>query len=610
MTMRMNRTDKLLLVFSYVVLAGLLIIPSLRMHAAYTVDEFGTFANSAYLAGYDWTEAVHAAGDFYYKYGTVVFYGLPFLLIRDSLVLYRVLLVIGGLLLGFSGPAAYMICRKFLHVEKPWDAFGLTMVSTTAPAILFQSSFGRADWLLVMLSWVLILLLLELAEAGNGKKRAVLSILAALGSVFAYMCHTRGIVLVLAVLCTAACGSLFFHVRTVHYPVYFLALAGSLGADRFLTGIFKNAIWGKYGAGHASSGAFSLSAVLKSVFTAKGLAVLVKGSIGWLFSLFTSTAGLVAAGFLTGCFILIRELRRRNSFGKEEILAALFGLFNFLGSFALGILFFFPHIVRNYSGTVSKNVQRLLYERYMIGSVGILCLLALVFFIFRRKCFGRLTGILSLAAFAGVIFLANRSTLPLFDTQAFDRKMVAATGVLLRRITPNSRAFLAAGLLALGVFCLLLLLFRIRRGRIAMILVCALFVGVYLYNYEIVRVKKDTSTYKPMKAAVECLISAKAAAAEYPYVYLIKSADYPKIYQPVLKEYRIIDKKYKEAGKLENLWLVTKGEVQNRASWAGPIYRLNHMKYGKNRVSVYVMGEGLKDRLESMGYALSEYVTE
>ena len=50
MMVKMNKTDKRNLIAAYLIIAVLMVIPALRLHMSMTVDELGTFANSALLA--------------------------------------------------------------------------------------------------------------------------------------------------------------------------------------------------------------------------------------------------------------------------------------------------------------------------------------------------------------------------------------------------------------------------------------------------------------------------------------------------------------------------------------------------------------------------------
>ena len=146
---KMNKTDKRNLIAAYLIIAVLMVIPALRLHMSMTVDELGTFANSALLAGYDWTDAVHSAGDYYYKYGTALFYTLPYIFIKDSIVLYRVLMAINGLLLGTTALMAYLVCRKHMGVKSENQALAFALAGAGVPAALLHCIYGRADYVLV-----------------------------------------------------------------------------------------------------------------------------------------------------------------------------------------------------------------------------------------------------------------------------------------------------------------------------------------------------------------------------------------------------------------------------------------------------------------------------
>ena len=604
---KMNKTDKRNLSAAYLIIAVLMVIPALRLHMSMTVDELGTFANSALLAGYDWTDAVHSAGDYYYKYGTALFYTLPYIFIKDSIVLYRVLMAINGLLLGTTALMAYLVCRKHMGVKSENQALAFALAGAGVPAALLHCIYGRADYVLVMMPWLVLLCLLEANAAQSKSKKILFSVFAALGAIYTYMSHSRGLVMVIALFLTVICARLIFKIRAVHVPAYLIATLLGLIADRELTSFFKKGIWGTYGAGHASMEALHLGD-LRKIFTFTGIKVLLKAVIGWCYTIFTSTVGLVLIGLIAALIILVCALRKKKEIKEQEVLAALLGILNFLGSMALGILFFYSLIYKNYIGTYTKRADRMFYERYMAGTLGILCLLGLYVLFFRKDLLGIKSKITAFAAFAVSALVFARYIAPYMDRYAFDRKMVCAINAFRGIVEPISFSLSLMGGVSLVLFVLWLLLLRKGKGRITMGIILCSYLVIFAVNCRNVRLQSDNSGYAKVGDVYELISGVQEISVEYPDILVLKKAQPVKVYQPMLKEFRVINKNMEDYQEIENMMIICKGSLSSAEEWGGKLYQFEGLDYQtQNKDVVYVKGEALKDRLESLGIVLTEF---
>lgn len=69
---------------------------------------------------------------------------------------------------------------------------------------------------------------------------------------------------------------------------------------------------------------------------------------------------------------------------------------------ALGMLFFFPHVFLNYYEGSASRVDRLVYDRYLAGSIGVAVLMGIYFFVYRRDIFQKVSRFL---LGAGALFI-------------------------------------------------------------------------------------------------------------------------------------------------------------------------------------------------------------
>ena len=588
----------------YLVMAAATVGLSLTLHhPSSTVDEMGFFANSALLSGHDWSDAVHASGDYYFKYGMALFYTLPFMLIRDSILRYRTCLIIGDALLSLTAPCVYYIARKYFRIEKRTDAILMTLIASCAPSVMYQGIYARADWALVLMSWIVLLAVLQAMSTENGKERIFWSISAGLGAMFAFACHTRGIVLVIALFLTVLFFRICFSVRTVHLPALFLTLGLSAAADRFLTGFFKSRIWGSYGAGHASAEALDLS-YLKFILTADGFKVFVKSVTGWLHSMCTSTMGVVMIG-LVACFVAV--FAKKGLLSLEERVASFFGVLNFIGNMALGLLFFYKVLYRNFHNLSSSRADRMMYERYMICAVGIVMLIGLAL-LTRKEIMGKGARLAAFAFSAAIAAFAFLRVVPYYGFQKADRKFMVSATFFYRWIKDRPKALILAGIVALAVFAVWMLLEYLGHRKSAYVILIACYAGILLVTWKDWRGKMDRSVLRSIQPLYETVMSVDGLAEAFPEIYVEKKAQSPKILQPVFLDFNVSNRKVRKAGSLDNALVVVRGGMQQPEAW-GTLYRFKGMDYSsKKRTAAYVKGEELRAYLEAHGIELEEAV--
>lgn len=602
--MRMHKTDRRNLLICYAVMSAFMVIPACFLHETVTVDELGTLANSALLAGYDWTDAIHSSGSFYYKYGSLVFYALPYLLVGDSVLLYRIILIIGALILSASAPIAYLLCRRHLGIEDPSEAVLISLCAAGAPSVLFQSTYARTDWVLAAIPWILMLLMAE-AAVSEGSRKVLLSGLLGVISVYAYMCHTRGLVTVLALFLTILTVWFLYGRCMISFPAYVgVSLAGLL-ADRILTGYFRNRLWGAYAAEHGVAETFDFTALCQSL-SLPGLKIWVKSLTGWFFSVGTSTFGLVWIGIFGAVLLVITAVRSRD-LPPGKVLTAVFSLLQFGGSFLAGILFFYPVLSENYRYILKEAVHRTLYERYMTSGLGLVLLTGLAVWLRHPERKRRRIPFLVLLGMTGILLASGRVIFPLFDHYSFDRKMMAGVSWLMGRLPSYSGALCAAGITAIAAFGIFILLVHREKRRAALLLLFVLYAVVYLAGMGDIRMKKDRSVYSRMSPLYEVSRRMLPAAEQWPDVFVETGVPGgAKNVQTLLKEYHIFNEKVDGYQEKKNLLIVIKGKIKDPGIWGDDLYRLDEYPYRKSGVSLYIKGEELAEAVQDLGIGVTE----
>lgn len=604
-----DKQDKRNMCIAFGVIALLTVIPAFFLHISWTFDELGTLANSAYLAGYDWSYPLHVAGGYYYKYGTALFYALPFLLIKDSILLYRVMMAINGVLLGITAASAYVICRRHLGVKKSGQALWMALISAGTPSALLHSSYGRGDFVLVLTPWLVLLCLLE-AYRSAGRRKIIFSVLCALAAVYAFMGHTRGVVLMIALFMTVAGARLLLGIRAVHMPAYLCATGAGLLLDRFLTSFFKQAIWGQYGARHASVEGARFSD-LGTLFTLDGIKVLIKSVLGWLYTIFSSTMGLACVGLVIALMLILLLLQKKRAASDEVLLTSVLGALHYGGSVAMGILFFYPYIYDALNSMNTKRYDRIFYGRYQAGAVGLICLLAVYALAVRRDLFGIRTKIVSCAVFAVTLFVFCKSIAGPLAICEYDKKQVIELGTFTKLIKDPVHRMIAAGILGMTVFVLWLLLLHLKKLRLAApMLILFAFLAVYSASYSAVRLGKDKNLYASADEAYHMVLELDIDEEQYLYILLANRDRYwIRGFQPLLKEYNVIVRNGKNLSKFDDMiYISTNGRVPKRSyPKNAPLYLIERDDYRKGGCRLYVKGERLKNYLEEKGWTLSLY---
>ncbi len=390
------------------------LIPALCLTAPAFEDGLGTMGTAAWLAGYDWSSFLAADG-YYYKYGQTLWYLLPFVWIEDSVARYRVMLAVNSALASFIPVLAYRIGRRKLGLPKG-TALAASLLAGWMPAVLLYSKYTWAETSLMLAPWVVLTLMLELwegREPGVGK-RFCLSVCLAAVCVYAFMCHQRGIVLLLAVVLAAV----WLEVRRrgrLAGAAFLITLAAGLFLDRVISAWQKANVYAGAELAHNTLAHFLEPEIYRRLFSVKGLETVWNTAAGWLFYSAGSTFGLAFAGLAVMGVSVYGQLRQRREPDGVFILS-LYALLSYFGALSLGLLFFFETMYGYFEGTLVERSDHLLFGRYLESTLPVLVFLGAA----RLLGMGngkeaRREGAVCLILFAGLGIYAGLHLLPLME---------------------------------------------------------------------------------------------------------------------------------------------------------------------------------------------------
>jgi hypothetical protein len=613
--MKMEKTDYRYMCVLYLATLLLAGIPALMMNTSVIVDETGTLANAAFLTGRNWHTGLVSSGGYYYKYGIAFLWYLPFLLISDSVMVYKVCGLVDAAFFALIPVLVYQISRCDLKIENRRGAFAISLASCWIGDVLFFSLDRRADVMLSVMNWVCLYVLLVLIREEtqhHRKKRILYSILLSFVTVYAYALHTRGVVVMIAMVMILVLLRIFYKKIYVHPAAWISSMAIFLAADKVLQKLFRSSIWGS-GAKHGTG--VSISSIIKILLSISGLKSFFKLIIGWLFNAFTSTAGMVCVGCVAGVLILVQVLRRRENISESEFAISLFAILSFVGSTMVGILFFLKPLHRIFTGGSGGRYDRIVYGRYFTCALGLLVFLACYVLICRRDLFRIRAKICAICSYVVIFLLFAVKVTPWLEGDYIQRNIgVAAIFQSWLDVgETETMSQLAIALVLFGLLMLLLMLLILTLGSLKKAYsLCAITVvsGVVLYlcNAELLVLSYHEKRLEKIETVYECFDMLGDLYEEYPVVWAGSTYGTIRSYQMLLMDYDVMNSDYTDFDEVENAIIIQKNVPDQEELGEGSYYLLSDENYDvKNQDIVYIKGEQLKEELESRGIEVIPY---
>lgn len=626
-----NLSDTKIKLIIYFIFAITTVIFGTRLSLPYVLDETGTIANTAYMAGDDWSLCVQSMGGYYYKYAFSALYLPIYLIFRSHPVLmYKAMIAFNMLIMSFIPVIAYHICRSYLKIESKIQALVISIPAIGISSIWLYSAYARCEVILIFLPWLLLLLLLELSYTEKSVKNNVFSFLLAFVSVYAYASHTRGLVLVIATFMTVILMSLIYRKHIVNYFLYVPMTAVFLFIDKILASSIKWGVYGKYGTRHGSMDVIDFETLAK-IFTRRGFVIELKLCFGWLYNMFASTMGLVIIGFFAAVIILFKNIKNKQKESGENVLS-LFSLLCFMGTFAMGALFFFPSAWKLMTGLEVDRADRMVYGRYTVSSVGLVALVALYALISKKDLIIKwktkiLTVITYLIVFIPFILKVSPhlENIPQTDSRYF----LSLTGLLKIENGKTTAAFpdltevfTKTGILSLIVLIIILVLTSINKAKVlysACVFIFVLSVINYSYVFLNIRDNRDDIVYARVEYLVDYmteLCNKTKIYEEFPNYYHHESGYLVKVYQYGLPRFNVGGLKYLIDKDQDSFFITCNKKKINQAiadcnekyTTDNNYYTLDDFDTTQSSPDmVVVKGDALANALKSHGYALTKY---
>lgn len=206
-------------------------------------NEINAAGVAAMYSGRDWSGLLNelSRGSGYVQ---SLFYTPLFWVIKNPYALYKAMLVINALLIGFIPLIVYRLAGKF-GVIRVRRKLLIALCCGLYVSYTINSKFIWNETLTCLLSWLLTMCLFSSWDKNSRSSRAALSVLAGFLCAFAYATNERLISVVAAIILTAILARLVLKEKILNLPVFGLTLAASFTVEYFLRRTITLALWGE-----------------------------------------------------------------------------------------------------------------------------------------------------------------------------------------------------------------------------------------------------------------------------------------------------------------------------------------------------------------------------
>ena len=253
-------------------------------------DETTTMANAAGGVGYDWSWMIAALGGYYYRFGQALL-TLPFFaLFDDPDMIYRFSMILQSAIQASIVPVIYGICRRHLRLQSQKLAIFLGITVCLVPSMVLYTFYYRGDFLLGILPWYVLLFFLEAVKAAQEKRKArrvLFTMLIALFSIFCYTAHTRGIIVIIALILAAVMIRTLERKKSLDWIAFFVAGGIFFLIDMQTGNVLKSALYSLGGLNANAIESTDVGAYF-SIFSFAAIKDLIMLCLSWLQTLIAS----------------------------------------------------------------------------------------------------------------------------------------------------------------------------------------------------------------------------------------------------------------------------------------------------------------------------------
>lgn len=334
-----------------------------------SADETYTMSGAAFFAGYDWSPYMHMKK--FYNFGYTMLLAPIYKLFNDPVTIYQMMLFANVIVHICIVLIVYRIARKQFKCTKCYSIAAALVASCNA-LVLFFRGFMYNEMPLVLVVWAVVLLLLGLTEA-SGKKRVVLSAVLGFVAAYAYIIHSR-CVIVYAALAIVILLFLLVYRKWLVQPVSFCAVFGlCIYCEGFLIDYVKLYLYEKgqsvvlqNSVEHVVTGTWRY----RSLTSLEGIRNLVAEFFSLAGAMTMETGGILTIVTVAVLYYFVKNFKkfRKGEEDKKTFVLLLFSLISLWGMVAAVAL----------TGASNGKPRFIAYTRYFIPFIGPFLLMGLV----------------------------------------------------------------------------------------------------------------------------------------------------------------------------------------------------------------------------------------
>lgn len=581
------------------------------LHIPIMTDAVNPLALGFMARGVDWSRYLIADG-YYYKYGQLLVY-FPFVyFIKNNVVLYRVLLTVNIAIVSFIPVCVFIILNKYLKcadIEKNWF---ISLLIGFLPTITLNSKYTWAEPFLMVLQWIILLLLLEIMNDDCSKRKKIFdSIILAVLQVYAYMVHTRGIVILIVTIMCVCMIRFLFKSKHIQLHLYFMVTFALMVFDKVFSTVCKQILYGDTDNLAGGSLSFFNLEFLKNLLSLKGLKIWGEEIIGWLFASIISTVGLTSLGLVVSVSMLL-HFRKWKKLNKPELMVIIFSILCFFGALVLGTVFFFNDFFFIEKMEITIRGDKLIYARYLNGAGACVSFAGLYFYFINEKIwkaahyfYSVMLFLLLHGFFSSIIAEKIDHTITWIHTLVtinyFCNLEQCIRGGLYTTVD-----FLAGGIGFFSLLSFLFFLFAIRHKKYFLVSYLVVFIMGFLWNSYNVIYRADHYTMEIIEK-YEDVIKSVQGEEELSNLYLddeiLRCG-----FQFYFSEYYILTKRDENRYDVQNMFIISPNKIFNEELYDDDYFEVIDLDGENLDYHLYIKGEVLNERLQNNGYATREII--
>lgn len=582
-------------------------VPCFFLNTPYFIDGVNTLSLDFFMQGYDWKNYLQADG-YYYKYGLALIYLPIFFVIHNPSILYKTLLIVNGIL-SLSVPYfSLKICRKYFHMDMK-ISLAISGVIGILPFFVLNIKHTWAEVLLIILPWILLYLIMNIydnIQTGNEKAFRKNIFLSSLFSAYAYMAHSRGIVILLTTIIVIGYIIISEKKYLKEFIFFLLVILGLCYLDLKINGWIRENIFpiGEFSQ-NSSIGSVFNKEMIGIIFSINGLKTIIRIFCGWIYNISVSSFGLVILGLIEIIFTMFSILKKRKVENKQYFIVITFIELFFIGAFILGALFFLKDIMYYYAEVNLRRSDKLLYGRYIEPSAMMLSFLGIYVLLnklnkYKRKISIILFGLVTL-------FFCYDIAERLNNVSTWTHNLVTINGFA--DLTEMGRGFVTVenysaplitiGVISLAIFSMLI----IFRNKLKYNTICGIYIIIFLCigfrgitNVLIPEDKYYMESTHPLSSLFEQI---DGLPAEYKVIYLedelIRCA-----YQFQFPDFYVVTQRDQNRYTIENMFIVSETSLDTLTLYLEEYYEITDCNTTSSW-KIYVKGKQLNELLNQKG---------